>query len=216
MDTSINYVKLDSILIDDRLVGIGAICGIYLWVNTFNQKVYVGQSVHIKRRIIDELRHIDQVSNKHLQNAIAKHMEYFCVSLIKKCAKEDLDFYEQIYIRLYCSWDNRYGYNKSLGGSKTYFVKEVRNRISKGHTGLKLRSFTEQHKAKLRLSNIQPGKQKFSRPVVNIDTGEIYSSIRDCVRKTGLGDGFRALVRDVCNKKYKQVKGFRLRWELDD
>jgi hypothetical protein len=215
-DVTINYIKFDSILIDDRLTSKDAICGIYLWVNTFNQKVYVGQSIHIKRRIVDELRHTDQVSNKHLQNAIAKYKEYFRVNLIRRCNKNDLDFYEQVYIRLFCSWDRAYGYNKSLGGGKTLFVEEIRNRISNSHTGMVLKPFTEKHKERLKISNREYGKQKTAKRIINLNTNEIYTSIRDCARKTGLGYGFKAAIKFVCNGEYKQIKGFKFGWYYEN
>lgn len=104
--------------------------GIYEIRNLVNGKVYIGQSIDIEKRIET---HKKRESNSHLSAAIKKYgLENFSFSVLIECKKEDLSFYEHVFIIANCSFDGRYGYNKTLGGEEyTIFNKETLQKISK-------------------------------------------------------------------------------------
>lgn len=93
---------------------------IYRIVCTVNGKVYVGQSIHPKKRKrehFEALRRGDH-PNIHLQNAYNKHGEsrfYFEV-IEKDILSEAIDEREVCWISYYNSFKN--GYNRSEGGDK--------------------------------------------------------------------------------------------------
>lgn len=104
--------------------------GIYEIRNLVNGKVYIGQSINVEKRIE---AHKKRESNQHLLNAFKKYgLDNFSFSILKECKKEDLSFYEHFFIIANCSFDYRYGYNKTLGGEEySVFSKESLQKISK-------------------------------------------------------------------------------------
>lgn len=87
-------------------------CGIYSIRNILNNKVYIGQSVNLRKR---KTRHFSELRNHrhpnpHLQRAFNKYGEdAFLFSIIIYCNKEDLTYYEDFFIKYY---NSKYaGYN---------------------------------------------------------------------------------------------------------
>lgn len=103
--------------------------GIYEIRNLVNDKVYIGQSIDIEKRLE---AHKKRESNLHLAAAFKKYgIENFSFQVLKECNKEDLSFYEHFFIIANCSFDSRYGYNKTLGGEEySVFNQETLNKIS--------------------------------------------------------------------------------------
>lgn len=90
-------------------------CGIYIFRNKVNNKIYVGKSIHIETRY---RQHMNCNNLKYpLYRAFAKYgVNSFDFSIIHRCKKEQLDYWETFYIRYYCSNDLNYGYNLTKGG----------------------------------------------------------------------------------------------------
>lgn len=93
--------------------------GIYSITNLVNNHMYIGQSVDIDRRINQHISCLTK--NKHyntyLQNAVNKYgIDNFTFNTIKECDKDDLNFYENFYIKYYNTYEN--GYNLTEGGEK--------------------------------------------------------------------------------------------------
>lgn len=107
--------------------------GIYEIKNLVNGKVYIGQSICIESRIE---AHKKRESNEHLKNAFKKYgLENFSFSVLRECDKSDLSFFEHFYIIANCSFDSRYGYNKTLGGEEySLFTEESLQKISENVT----------------------------------------------------------------------------------
>ena len=104
--------------------------GIYLIKNLVNNKIYIGQSVDIKRRIQEHLRSAQpekyakksgRDSKTHLHLAMKKYgIENFSVNILQICEKENLDALEKKWILLLNSDDPNSGYNETPGGQKNF------------------------------------------------------------------------------------------------
>lgn len=111
--------------------------GIYKIVNLVNNKVYVGQSNWINKRIGVHKRFLraNKHCNVHLQNAYNKYGEQnFIFDVIEYCSEDKLNEREQYWINYYDSYKN--GYNMTLGGDGSrgyFFSKESKEKMSFNH-----------------------------------------------------------------------------------
>lgn len=87
----------------------GAICGIYLIENNITKVKYIGQSVDCWRRINEHCNRdkllIDQAIHFY-------GIENFNFTIIKRCKKKMLNFWENYYIYKYDTYKN--GYNNKV------------------------------------------------------------------------------------------------------
>ena len=96
-------------------------CGIYKITNLINNKVYIGQSIHIEKRWSD---HHNRPYNPNspdynctLYKAIRKYgIDSFSFELLEECSSQDLDEREIYYIDFFNSYYE--GYNETKGGKK--------------------------------------------------------------------------------------------------
>lgn len=98
------------------------ICGIYIIKNNINNKVYIGQSININKRIQEHFWKStcqkDISYNSVLHNAIRKYgKEHFYWEVLEECEPNLLDEREKIYIEQYNSI-SPYGYNILPGGQQ--------------------------------------------------------------------------------------------------
>lgn len=95
------------------------ICGIYKITNNQNQKVYIGKSNNIGRRISEHLSQYEQkrTPNKPLYLAFNKYgQENFSFEVLEECSAEELNEKEKYWIEKYDSTNPKKGYNILLGG----------------------------------------------------------------------------------------------------
>lgn len=95
--------------------------GIYKYTNKINNKVYIGQSINIKRRIKEHNNRAftngNSDFNSLLSRALRKYgLDNFAIEVIEECSKEELNEKEKFYIAQYNSCNHNYGYNIQLGG----------------------------------------------------------------------------------------------------
>lgn len=118
--------------------------GIYKITNTESNKVYIGQSLDLKRRMA---KHIQALRNKnhtnqHLQLSFNEYGEdSFKFEIVEVLAEVTLlDEREMYWIDYYRSYDREFGYNIELGGLKTKreIPQETREKMSKARLGKKL------------------------------------------------------------------------------
>lgn len=98
-------------------------CGVYAVKNIKNNKVYVGQSRNLQKRL---LQHLAAATDKPLHKAIQRYgINNFEFYVLEKCDESKLDSIEQEYIKKYNSADERYGYNISPGGNAVKLTKDA-------------------------------------------------------------------------------------------
>lgn len=187
--------------------------GIYEIKNLVNGKVYIGQSIDIEERFRS---HKLRESNTHLKNAFKKYgLENFSFSILKECKKEDLSFYEHWYIIANCSFDGRYGYNKTLGGEEyTIHNQETLLKISKRtKEGLaKSEKVKEYHKRQIGQKRSEETKKKQSeaakaswkrgRDISNYHGGFTKENYEERCKKCSLASKGRIIM----NNGIKQVQ----------
>lgn len=91
--------------------------GIYIIKNLVNNKIYIGSSKNINKRLtVHKSRLFGNTHiNKHLQNAYNKYgINNFEFKYLKEIPESLLRRAEQFYINKYKSLDPKYGYNKAM------------------------------------------------------------------------------------------------------
>ncbi len=130
------------------------ISGIYVIINTSNNKIYVGSSINIKKRIN---RHFNELrknihNNKHLQNAWNKYGEgMFIINVLEEVNNSnDLLKREQYHINTKNASDLMFGYNlcpnasNSLGYKHSEETKE-KMCVERKKNSLKYARYGENH-----------------------------------------------------------------------
>lgn len=110
---------------------------IYRITNTLNNKVYIGQTTRTFNKRYDGKKdeiaiervyrdYINNIPNKHLLNSMNLYgLDVFKVDILKRnLTVEELNYWEELYIALYNSTDNRYGYNYKKGGDNHERVRD--------------------------------------------------------------------------------------------
>lgn len=106
--------------------------GIYLILNTVNNKVYIGSAVDIKKRWRDHKWHLKENKhhNSHLQLAWNKYGENrFQFSILEECGIENLLLIERNYIIQYRANNSKFGYN--INDPEHIFLNRKHNEITK-------------------------------------------------------------------------------------
>lgn len=128
------------------------ISGIYKFTNKIDNKVYIGQTKNLRRRIKDHLEDYKKdKSNSYFYKAIRNHkIENFEVELILEgnFTKIELNEMEIRLIELFKSNNHLFGYNLTKGGCafNTIVSEETKKKMSKSQTG---RKHTEETKKKI-------------------------------------------------------------------
>lgn len=108
-------------------------CGIYIIRNNYNNKIYIGQSVDIKRRANEHLRagqpekyskKSERDSNTPIHKAMHKYgIENFSIMVLEECARDQLNERERYWIAKLNTTDKNIGYNLTLGGQENFALK---------------------------------------------------------------------------------------------
>lgn len=131
--------------------------GIYIIKNKIDNKVYIGQSVHVKYRIsthkclLDKNKH----ENSYLQNAYNKFgKDNFEFKLLELCEENKLDEREVYWISYYDSMNRQKGYNRESGGNTNKrFCKERIQRITGEYNPMFSKNHSDKSKNKIREAN---------------------------------------------------------------
>lgn len=98
------------------------IIGIYKVTNLINGKVYIGQSIDIRKRWRQHKNAAKSKEKSLFYSAIRKYgIENFSFEIIEECSLEELDDKEKFYIEKfnsYIGWENSNGYNMTTGGNR--------------------------------------------------------------------------------------------------
>lgn len=154
---------------------------IYLIRNKINNKIYIGQTVKtFKSRYGGNL--LKFTHNVHLKNAIDKYgIENFEIDEEFDVAysKEELDKLENLYIKLYKTTNEKFGYNKMLGGSNGLHTEETKRKMKKiqqNVNGVKVFCYT----TKEVFGSIAEASRKY-----NTTSGEIVLCCQFKIKKAG-------------------------------
>lgn len=133
-------------------------CGIYCIQNTINQKKYIGLSTNIEQRLKDHLISLrnknTEKENEHFIRSFHKYGEdAFQARIIIVCDQNILAPMEQYLIKIFKTYNPKFGYNKTLGGERNQPTIETRKKMSKSHKGKKPSEGT-----KKKLSESKKGK----------------------------------------------------------
>lgn len=107
---------------------------IYGIKNLVNNKIYIGKSTNIKiRKKSHENSFIrKQAVNIHLQRAVDKYgIENFEFIVLEEVCLENIDDKEKYWINYFKSYDEKFGYNKTMGGDGGKLTLEIKLKISK-------------------------------------------------------------------------------------
>lgn len=110
--------------------------------NTINEKIYVGCSVDVDRRINTHKSKLSKGihNNLHLQQSYEKYgKDVFTFTLIEECTIENLYEREDYYATYYNSMDKNYGYNKlptSENMRPKTLTDEIKKKISEAKKGI--------------------------------------------------------------------------------
>ncbi|MED1863250.1 hypothetical protein P4V41_07260 [Fictibacillus nanhaiensis] len=169
---------------------------IYKIHNIKNNKVYIGQTTRktgFKGRYEAQGEGIERLFNSFERKLrYGENINNYLYSSIKKNGfdsfsvneefdfafnKEELDTKEKYWIKYYRSSEKEFGYNQTIGGDGFYY----------GKTAFKMKL----------------GKTR--KPIICLNTGDIFLTARDAEKKTGIVD---TIIRNICNGKIKSGLSF--------
>lgn len=129
--------------------------GIYKITCLANNKVYIGQSTKVNKRLSSHFASLRRGAhhNEHLQKAYNKYGEdNFVIEVLAECSKSELDNLEKQFIAAYKSTNHKYGFNMMDGGQgdERHFTPYVKLKMSNSLRG---RKFTDEHKRRISEGN---------------------------------------------------------------
>lgn len=108
---------------------------LYVHISPSNKRYY---GITCKKRVQDRWNNGKRyVKNKHFTRAINKYgwENFEHIVLFDNLTIEEASLLEQMYIALYDTFDNDYGYNQSLGGEHGLHREESKKKISESMKG---------------------------------------------------------------------------------
>jgi len=122
---------------------------VYIYENVLNGKRYVGQTIQtLSRRWTKHIRDANHGSKYHFHKAIALYGSdsFRLLGAIELGSKEDMDFYERLFIEKFECMNPERGYNNTVGGEGGTPSNEVRARMSISARG---RTYSEEVRNKI-------------------------------------------------------------------
>jgi|WetSurMetagenome_2_1015567.scaffolds.fasta_scaffold511614_1 group I intron endonuclease len=213
---------------------------IYKIENIINNKVYVGKSRNIVKRL-NQYKYnlkVKSLINQHLLASIEKYgIENFIFSIIEEVEESRLNNREIYWIGRYDSTNTEKGYNKTSGGDGMSATLEIRLKISNtllnvkhsderrkneslSHMGVKL---SAEHIENIRKSQIDRFKDNKEREKCGIALRKVvfqydknnmfikeWESIREASRKLSIDCG---TISKCCNNIIKTSGGYKWSYE---
>lgn len=205
---------------------------IYVHINKYNLKVYVGQTCQdVNRRWRDGKGYTN--SETYFKNAINKYgwdgFEH--IILETELTKNQADFYEKLYIMTYNSTNRNFGYNETYGGDGVVPSETTRRKMSENHAdfrgnkspmfGKHLKDFMSDNKYETWLSNVRKyaeinrgANNPCAVSVYCPETNTIYGSITEASMLTSTNiEGISNCINGRIKTSGIDIKtGLRLHW----
>ena len=204
--------------------------GIYKITNLVNGKVYIGQSTDIHRRIIVHksraFQENDAQRDCHLYRAIRKYgVQNFEFEVVEECPVSELNAKEILYIDMYKSYDEEYGYNMTRGGEGGYkqsrpfiiglwkdgfSVGEIAKEIHGSRNTVKdvLKEYDLYSEEESRKRGNESRGIKINQYTLDYEYITTWPSFREAVRQTNID---RHSISDCCKGELSQAGGYK--WE---
>ena len=186
-------------------------CCVYKLTNNLNNKIYVGQSVDLRKRISEYKNADKKQSTRPIMQALRDDgHENFTLDILKECKPEELSKWEDYYIKTLETYKTDIGYN-SKPVSEGENSQLSREKKSESHKGLKESSDTKRKKS----NQIIAIKDKL---LVVCDSGKLFGDlvgkskdyIKNCLRQPSMVEGYniyyadykkRQVIREKMNNK---------------
>lgn len=177
---------------------------VYMHVNKANGKRYIGISINPLQRWANGKGYY---RNKHFNDAINKYgwNNFDHLILYTDLSKKEACEIEQYLIAKYKTQNKKYGYNITSGGETFRHSEDSKALMSKNRKGKGLHEFSEEHKKRIR-EHHGGGAEK--KPVVCIETGEVFSCIKEAANATGIN---KKQISNCCKMKphYNTAGGYK-------
>lgn len=175
---------------------------IYKLTNLDNGKVYIGQTVNLRKRVPEYNNAETSTSDREIIKAIKKHgSNRFRLEIVEECDPKNLSCYESYHIRKLEAYDPKYGYNENLGSMSRDYEAALKQRIAMKlyHTGLKESPLTKRKK-----SQIVIAINEDTRDVIISDSGKLLGDyfdkskdyIKNCLRQPSTIQGYQLYYYD--------------------
>lgn len=194
--------------------------GIYKIKNLLNNKIYIGQSIDINKRLWEHKRKVIKNNCKYpLYKSIRKYgtenFEFIIIELVTDYLK--LDEREQYWMDYYKSYNKEYGYNLSptSGGSNTGFKQseETKKKMAEARKGFK---HSKESKEKMSISKkgkkIKPMSEKTKKKLAVFRLGKKLS--HESKQKVSLSKKGIKRKEETKNKIAQTLKGRKLSEEI--
>jgi group I intron endonuclease len=129
---------------------------IYILQNKFNNKIYVGQSHNVQKRLWGHKSSMKCGNQYPLYKSMRKHgFDNFSVIIVEEhLSLDDANYWEDFYIQFFQSRNKQFGYNLRDGGQNTIFPPEVNKKRAD-----KIRGRKHTIEAKEKMSAAKRGKK---------------------------------------------------------
>lgn len=187
--------------------------GIYVIINTCNGKVYVGSSYCPQHRARQHLSDLNLETHRSLRllNSWRKHgpdaFEMICIEELPGSDLNEILTREQFWMDFLLAYNPDYGYNINPKAGSHRGRKASPETLKKIGKSSKERWQNPSYRAKMTAYAISQQQWK-SCPCLCVETGKIYSSIREAARCLGLDS---SVIVKVINGKSRKTKGLTFR-----
>jgi group I intron endonuclease len=142
-------------------------------INNPINEIYIGQTINLKRRINNYKNYNKLIHQRQLKESFIKFgYEKHNIKILMVCNHDELNFWEEFYIKLFDSFEGKHGLNRTSGGKSHKRMKgilkndEWKLKISQSHRGKKRKPFSEEWRKNISISHI--GIERTERWIENL------------------------------------------------
>lgn len=195
---------------------------IYKIVNSINNKIYIGQTLHFRDRLKSHrgLLLRDKHFCKYLQNSFNKYgIDSFYVEVIEVCTKENICEREYYWIETLKSYNPEIGFNILINAPSPWYGKRTIEHclnISKGLMGNHPSEETRRKQAAVRIGKHRNIIGEVSIAVLQFDKDmnfiKEYETLREASKQSGIKN---STIRECLRGKAKTSGGYIWKYRED-